>query len=106
MRTEPLSVVRRPRHRETWDRRSSVRQVTRTATEMAEDVRSGRRSARSLAEDALERIGRLDGDIGAFQVVRAERALEEADSVDARSDRAQLPLAGVPLPIKDNVPVE
>ena len=43
--------------------------------------------------------------IGAFQVVRAEAALREADAVDQRTDRFSLPLAGVPIAIKDNVPV-
>jgi amidase len=53
----------------------------------------------------LARIDALDGRIGAFQRVRPERARAEADAVDLRPDRFALPLAGVPLAIKDNVPV-
>jgi amidase len=79
--------------------------VTSTATSLADDVRSGRRTARALTAEALGRIGRFDGDIGAFQVIRGERALAEADAIDARPDRGILPLAGVPIAIKDNVPV-
>src|SRR3954470_939279 len=74
--------------------------------ECAEAVRARRTSARALTEQALARIADRDGDIGAFQVVRGDRALAEADAVDGRPDRAELPLAGVPLAIKDNVPVE
>lgn len=77
--------------------------MTSTATEIASDVRAGHTSARAQVEAALARIGA--DDVGAFQVVRAQRALDEADAVDARADRASLPLAGVPIVIKDNIPV-
>ncbi|HJP66899.1 MAG TPA: amidase [Actinomycetota bacterium] len=53
----------------------------------------------------LDHIRELDGRIGAFQLVREERALEEAAAVQGRSDRASLPLAGVPVGVKDNIPV-
>ena len=79
--------------------------MTLTATQTAAAVRRGELTARAATEAALERISRLDKGIGAFQVVRGERALAEADGVDARVDRYALPLAGVPVAIKDNVPV-
>ena len=37
--------------------------------------------------------------------MRGDRALTEADAVDARPDRGNLPRAGVPVAIKDNVGV-
>ncbi len=76
-----------------------------TARAMADAVRRGDVTARQTTERALARIAELDRGIGAFQRVRAERALAEADAVDARPDRFALPLAGVPIGIKDNVPV-
>ena len=76
-----------------------------TAASIATDVREGRRTAVEAVEGSLRRIRERDDDIAAFQVVRGERALAEAAAVDARADRASLPLAGVPLAIKDNVPV-
>lgn len=76
-----------------------------TANEIAESVRRGESSAREHTQSALDRIAELDGPVGAFQVVRREAALNEADAVDARADRSVLPLAGVPIAIKDNVPV-
>ena len=79
--------------------------VPLTAVETARAVRAGEGTARAAVEAALARIAAVDGRIGAYQVVRAEAALREADEVDARPDRADLPLAGVPIAIKDNVPV-
>ena len=78
--------------------------MARTAVEIADDVRSGRSTAGAEVSRALASMARLD-DLGAFQVVRAERALAEAAELDARPDRSSLPLAGVPVAIKDNIPV-
>lgn len=79
--------------------------MSMTASEIARSVRRGETSARAHTQSALDRIADLDGPVGAFQVVRRERALAEADAVDQRPERADLPLAGVPVAIKDNVPV-
>jgi amidase len=79
--------------------------VTETALEIATAVRAGRSSARAQAEAALTRIDALNGALHAFREVRVFASLKEADEVDGRPDRADLPLAGVPLAIKDNVPV-
>ena len=76
-----------------------------TAVGIAASVRAGELTARAAVEATLARIGERDGPIGAFQVVRTEAALREADVVDQRADRFCLPLAGVPIPIKDNVAV-
>jgi amidase len=79
--------------------------VGRTATEIAAAVRAGEVTAQEVVRAHLDRIAALDGELGAFVRVRAEAALREAAEVDARADRADLPLAGVPVAIKDNVPV-
>ncbi|GAA2578665.1 amidase family protein [Actinomadura fulvescens] len=79
--------------------------VGRTATEIAAAVRAGEVTAAEVVRDHLDTIAALDGELGAFVRVRRERALAEAAEVDARSDRAGLPMAGVPVAIKDNVPV-
>ena len=50
----------------------------------------------------LRRVESLDGRIGAFQLVRGEMALVEAETLSARTELAEL--AGVPVPIKDNLP--
>jgi amidase len=76
-----------------------------TAAELAADVRARKTTAVDAVKAALERAQRHDASIGAFQVVRAERALAEAAALDARVDLASLPLAGVPIVIKDSIPV-
>ena len=77
-----------------------------TATAVSEAVREGSITAREATADSLSRIMSRNADIEAFQTIRERKALAEADAIDARSDRASLPLAGVPVAIKDNVPVE
>ena len=79
--------------------------MTETVVEIAASVRAGSSSARAATEAALARIAERDPHLGAFQLVRTEAALREADAVDARTDRTELPMAGVPIAIKDNVPV-
>ena len=79
--------------------------VTRTAGEIAADVRAGRARALEVVGEHLDWIREVDRGLGAFQVVRAESALAEAAAVDALPDRSGLPLAGVPVAVKDNVPV-
>ncbi|MFF4049443.1 amidase [Streptomyces chartreusis] len=79
--------------------------VGRTATEIAAAVREKRATPREVVAEHLARIERLDGGIGAFRVVRAEAALAEADEVGSRDDLAELPLAGVPVAVKDNLAV-
>jgi amidase len=77
----------------------------RTATEIAAAVRSGGVTAVEVVADHLDQIARLDPGLGAFVRVRAAEAGAEAAAVDERADRAELPLAGVPIAIKDTVPV-
>jgi amidase len=75
------------------------------ATEIAARVRSGELSAVDVVRAHLEHIAAVDARVGAFRVVRRSAALIEAAAVDAAPDRAVLPLAGVPIAIKDNVAV-
>ncbi|MDQ0994294.1 amidase [Streptomyces sp. V3I7] len=79
--------------------------IGRTAAEIAAAVRDKRATPREVVAEHLARIERLDGRIGAFRTVRAEAALAEADALADRSDLAELPLAGVPVAIKDNLGV-
>jgi amidase len=74
--------------------------------EQADLVRGGYVSARELTELSLGRIERLDPELNAFRVVRAERAVEEAERADARrAGGEEAPLLGVPIAVKDNVDV-
>ena len=77
----------------------------RTATEIAAAVRERRVSPREVVAEHLARIELLDVRVGAFRHLRTAAALAEADEVAARSDLAALPLAGVPVAVKDNLAV-
>jgi amidase len=78
---------------------------TDSATAIAADVRAGARTPREVVDACLDRIAARDPDIGAFQLVDAEGARAAADTLGRRSDLPDLPLAGVPVAIKDNVAV-
>ncbi len=79
--------------------------VGRRAVVLAEDVRAGRYSARQVVEEHLDHIARVERHLGAYVHVRREEALREAAVVDLREDRFALPLAGVPVAVKDVVEV-
>ena len=75
-----------------------------SATTVAELVRSGQRCAVSMVEESLARIAEMDPAIGAFQVVDAAAARTAAAAINAGSTDG-LPLAGVPVAVKDNIDV-
>lgn len=76
-----------------------------TAVSIAARVRSGELSPVTAVEEAVRRIEERDGRINAFVRVMRDRALAEAEALAARPDLSDLPLAGVPVAIKDNVEV-
>lgn len=76
-----------------------------SALEMARLVQTGQVSPVELVRTHLDRIAARDPEIRAFQVVCRDEALAEATALAGRSDLADLPLAGVPVAIKDNVAV-
>jgi amidase len=69
------------------------------ATEQARLVRERQVSPVELVELYLERIERLDPDLGAYVTVCAERALAEARATEDAS--AEAPFHGVPIALKD-----
>ena len=79
--------------------------VPQCALGIAGAVRRGERSARSVAEAALEAIAARDPELHAFLRVTADEARAAADAVDdaLRSGRDPGPLAGVPVALKDNL---
>ena len=69
-----------------------------TASEIADAVKSGTVTARTVIEAALTRAHQSNPTINAFSAVLAERALASADAVDAGPKG---PLAGVPFAVKN-----
>ena len=79
--------------------------MTSSAFEIAEDVRSGRKTARVVLEEHLARIASSEPDVHAFNLLLADGAREAADAIDeaVAAGRDPGPLAGVPVAVKDNM---
>jgi len=75
------------------------------AIEIARLVRSGEVTAVDVVRAHLAHIDAVDARIGAFRVLRRDAALAEAHAIDTALTRFALPLAGVPIAVKDNVAV-
>src|SRR4051812_36402765 len=75
------------------------------ATELATRVRSGELTAVDVVRAHLAHLDAVEPRLGAFRVVRREAALAEAHAVDTALTRFAMPLAGVPVAVKDNVAV-
>ena len=77
--------------------------IAPTLVSLAEQVRSGRRSARSVVTEALANIQEHNTTYNAFVAVDVDRALAEAEALDLRvmHEGPAGPLAGVPLAVKD-----
>jgi len=79
--------------------------VGATAKQIARAVRRGDTTATQVVADHLEQIAISDPSLHAFRVVRGGEAITEAEKVDEQEDLANLPLAGVPVAVKENTPV-
>lgn len=77
--------------------------VGRPATDLARAVRHGEATAVEVVRAHLDHLADVDHRLGAFVSVRREGALADAAALDARPDRDDLPLAGVPIAIEDVV---
>src|ERR1700680_5191105 len=74
------------------------------AREIARAVVAKKTSALEVAEGALARAHARDGPVGAYLPIVDDVAREQARRVDAELAKgASLPLAGVPVAIKDNM---
>ncbi|MGW0432980.1 amidase [Micromonospora sp. NPDC003197] len=79
--------------------------VGATAKQIARAVRRGDASATQVVADHLDHIATGDRELSAFRVVRAGEAIVEAEKVDEQEELADLPLAGVPVAVKENTAV-
>ncbi|MEW2376257.1 amidase family protein [Micromonospora sp. NPDC047812] len=79
--------------------------VGATAKQIARGVRRGDVTATQVVADHLDHIARVDADLAAFRTVRGGEAITEAEKVDEQEDLANLPLAGVPVAVKENTAV-
>ncbi|MCE2460000.1 MAG: amidase [Pseudomonadales bacterium] len=72
-------------------------------SDVTRHVKSGALTAVRVAEAMLERIARLDPELGAYVLVLADRALERAHALDTAAARGEAPgpLQGAPIALKD-----
>ena len=74
-----------------------------TLREIRDSVRTGSRTATEICEQVLAHMRSGDTRLHAFNTVTPERALARAAAVDRHPERERLPLAGVPVALKDNL---
>src|ERR1700742_4239614 len=84
-------------HPNTW--------VGATAKQIARAVRRGDASATEVVSDHLAHITARGAVVRAFRLLRGGEALAEADAVDAQEELVNLPLAGVPVAVKENTAI-
>lgn len=76
-----------------------------TAGDIASKVRRKDLSATECMEEIAERIGRVEPSVGAFLHLNLDEARRQARAIDnlPSGERERLPLAGVPVAVKDNM---
>lgn len=76
-----------------------------TVGEASDLLASGKLSSRELTSSVLARIDAVEDRVRAYLTVTPERALAQADAIDARRVAGETlpPLAGIPVALKDNM---
>ncbi|HKU82163.1 MAG TPA: Asp-tRNA(Asn)/Glu-tRNA(Gln) amidotransferase subunit GatA [Candidatus Tumulicola sp.] len=78
--------------------------LERSAAEIAREVNAGTLTAAGVTDATLAHVDEIDERVGAYLTVLHDVARERAAAVDARVRAGErLPLAGVPLAVKDNM---
>src|SRR6516165_7009019 len=77
------------------------------AWELREMVRNGDLRPREVAEFFLARIARHNPTLGAYMTVSVERALDDAQRIEADlAGAASMPMCGIPYSLKDLTPTK
>ncbi|WP_405488197.1 amidase [Nocardia sp. NBC_00511] len=101
--TEEATVARTTTDSDTPDTPPPV--DTTTAAGIAAAVQNGSLSPEETVVAALDRIRARDRKLNAFSRVREDAARAEARELAGRADLDMLPLAGVPIAVKNNIGV-
>lgn len=81
--------------------------IEKSAAEIAAAVCAGRTSAVEVAEATLAHVEDVEGTVGSYLTVLGDLARAQAATVDQRVRSGErLPLAGVPIAVKDNMCLE
>ncbi len=73
------------------------------ALNIRDAVNAGEISAKEVVREALERMDVVDGKLNAFLSRNHEEALKRAEEIDHSVKKSALPLAGIPVAVKDNI---
>lgn len=85
----------------------ALRHIEQSAARIAREVRVRERSAAEIVEETLAHVEAVEGAVGAYLTVLPDLARAQAARVDERiRNGEQLPLAGVPIAVKDNMCLE
>lgn len=75
----------------------------KSAHQLAREIGNGQNTARRLTEEGLKRCKNLNASLNTFTFIAENEALEQAKRVDKMiAAGEELPLAGVPLAVKDD----
>lgn len=78
--------------------------IEKSGAEIAREIHSGALCAVEVTNAVLAHVDAIDGEVGSYLTVLHERARAAAAGVDARVKAGEkLPLAGVPIAVKDNM---
>jgi aspartyl-tRNA(Asn)/glutamyl-tRNA(Gln) amidotransferase subunit A len=75
----------------------------RNALKIRDAVNAGEITAKDVATASLKRIEEVDSQLGIFLAVDPKKVMARADDLDRSIGKKPLPLAGVPIAIKDNI---
>src|SRR5437762_12300604 len=77
--------------------------TTQSVLDLQDRIARGDTTARGAVETALDAAENLNDTLNAFLEIDREGALLRADSIDIEPDKSSMPMAGVPIAIKDNI---
>jgi aspartyl-tRNA(Asn)/glutamyl-tRNA(Gln) amidotransferase subunit A len=75
----------------------------KNALKIRDAVNAGEISAKEVAKASLKRMEEVDAQLGIFLTVNPEMVMARAEELDRSIKEKPLPLAGVPIAIKDNI---
>src|SRR5256885_15524280 len=76
---------------------------TQSVLDLQNRIARGDTTARGTVQTALDAAEKLNDTLNAFLEIDREGSLLRADSIDLEPEKAALPLAGIPIAIKDNI---
>src|SRR5215471_18255119 len=80
--------------------------MTSQLFKLREDMARGDTTALKIAESAIDAAEKLNDSLNAFLQIDREGALKRSDEIDKDPEENDLPLAGVPIAVKDNINVK